>query len=135
MVLLIDHKLVEALRLQIEKLSEHIFGPFHTVKSLFREHLESAVRNFSCIIIRVSLCSIGLSFMVREDYLNMALWSEGATIYQRCSGCHTFAVDVEPSLNIIQSIRNYGLINEEILIIDVRSAIMDFVQASFDVIL
>jgi len=97
------------------------------MQSLLREHFESAVRYF---IIGLWILLTGVTFSLEWlDYLNMSFWPKCATIYHWHSGLDTLVIDIQSRLDIIKSICHDCLALEEQLRIDIRCAIMDFVQA------
>lgn len=55
-----------------ELFAEDIASPLNAMQSLFREHLQSAMRDLSIRIVRILLAAIGLS-LVGNDDLNVAL--------------------------------------------------------------
>jgi hypothetical protein len=73
--------------------------------------------------------------VVRKYYLDVTFGSESATIYKRCASRNTLSIDVEACLDIVEGVGNNSLFHKEVLIIDVCCAIMDLVQASFNVAL
>lgn len=62
--------------LQTKLLPKNIACPFNTMKSLFREHFQCAVRYLS-LLNRIILASITLSF-IWNYYLSVAFWSKCA---------------------------------------------------------
>jgi hypothetical protein len=86
-------------------LAEKVSGPLNTVKSLFREHFESAMWNF-VVILRVFLRSVAFS-EEGEDNLDMTFRSKSPTFYKWSLGSHTSLVHILPGSHIVKSISNY----------------------------
>jgi hypothetical protein len=74
------------------------------VKSLFGEHLEGAMGDFS-VILGVVLGGVALGLKGLDD-LDMAFWSKGARINQWSPSSHTLLVYIESRCHIVQSVAN-----------------------------
>ena len=125
----LDDELVVRLRHKREQLPEHVLRPFDAVKRLLWEHLQGTMGNLTGIVIWVSLARIGLSLVLGQNNLYVALRSKSPAVNQRHPCSHALAVNVKPCLHIVESVRDYVLVLVERLIIDVGSAIVDLVEA------
>lgn len=92
-------ELGSVLRSQCEELAKLILGPFHTMKSLFREHFKCAVRDL-CVILRVILGAVALS-LVRNDDLHVTLRSQSTTLKEGSPSNDASGIDIATSMDII----------------------------------
>ncbi len=104
---------LEVLDAQIEGLAELVAGPLNTMQSLFREHLERAMRYFT-LLRRVILRAISLC--LERDYdLDMALGPESAGLEQGLAADDAALVDIEAGLHVVESVGDQGLAGKELV--------------------
>ena len=100
------------------------------MQSFLWEHFESAVRYF---IIGFWILLTGITFSLEwHDNLDMSFWPKCATINHWHSGLDTLIIYIQSRLDIIKSISHDCLALKEQLGIDIWCAIMNFVQACWN---
>ena len=101
LVLRMTDKFIKNLGAECKVSIEIVLGPLNAMKSLLWEHPQSAVRNITTVIFRVSLTRIGFSLIARQHYLDVSLWTKSATVDHRSSCSNAHPIYIHPCLDIV----------------------------------
>mmetsp|Transcript_28558 Transcript_28558/g.25528 ORF Transcript_28558/g.25528 Transcript_28558/m.25528 type:complete len:275 (+) Transcript_28558:1672-2496(+) len=103
------------------------------MKSLFREHLECTMRDFT-FFLRVLLGAVRLS-LVRNDDLNVTLRTKSTRFEKRSLGTNTSHINISSGLDVIKSVSDDTQILKELISENILGSFMNLIKSGNNVIL